>query len=234
MNRPKVTVETIRRLYVDEKKSPAVIAAALGISAETVRSKLRRAGIPRRTRSEAAIVSSASGSRKPLPVTKSELKAVLRCPSCSWRWKRVGNRIKEACPQCNAVVDARRRPNSRGSVAKLQQWVKENQPRIKAMTAARRAQDRAAVLRLVGNGKVECVRCGCDKPELLEINHKDGGGTQEKKRLGAGQVYRDILKLKRAIDDLELCCRVCNALHYLEMKYGPLPYQITFDRKGGQ
>lgn len=34
---------------------------------------------------------------------------------------------------------------------------------------------------------------------------------------------------KRGIEDLELRCKVCNALHYLEMKYGKTGYKILWD-----
>lgn len=54
-------------------------------------------------------------------------------------------------------------------------------------------------------------------PEALEINHINGGGCQEfystKYRFS---FYLDILSGRRNKDDLELTCRVCNAVHYLE------------------
>jgi hypothetical protein len=33
---------------------------------------------------------------------------------------------------------------------------------------------------------------------------------------------------KRTTEDLELLCRPCNALHWLEMKYGPLPMRVVW------
>jgi hypothetical protein len=79
---------------------------------------------------------------------------------------------------------------------------------------------------------LQCVRCGCDKFECLEINHKNGGGAKEvKSRKGNNQTnYMDIIKGRRGIDDLEILCKPCNGIHYLEMKYGVLPYSITWEK----
>jgi hypothetical protein len=37
-----------------------------------------------------------------------------------------------------------------------------------------------------------------------------------------------IIKCIISIDDLNLLCRVCNALHHLELKYGKLPYLVEY------
>lgn len=78
-----------------------------------------------------------------------------------------------------------------------------------------------ALLR-VGNGKLECSRCGEIKKELLEINHKKGGGNIERKQRGVGglEFYRLIANKKRTIEDLELLCRPCNLVHAAELISG--------------
>lgn len=86
---------------------------------------------------------------------------------------------------------------------------------------------RKTALLLVGGGIVRCVRCGCDRAELIEINHKNGGGAKEIKGKGSRMV-RDIALLRRAVGDLELLCKPCNAVHALELKHGPLPFVITW------
>jgi len=91
---------------------------------------------------------------------------------------------------------------------------------------------RLKVLRCVSDSLV-CVRCGCDRTELLEINHKNGGGRQEMKN-GSSKFHAAILKGTRSVDDLELLCKVCNTLHYVEMKYGPLPYTLTWGPSDGE
>jgi hypothetical protein len=94
-----------------------------------------------------------------------------------------------------------------------------------------------AVKKIAGSNEVECVYCHCDDIRLLEINHKKGGGRHEfgesndnnKRRLW--KFYQDIISGERPIDDLEITCRVCNARHYLELKYGPLPFTIIWKGK---
>ncbi len=82
-----------------------------------------------------------------------------------------------------------------------------------------------------------CAKCGCDDPRCLEINHKNGGGCKEYrqvppnasyKRHSAIRFYRAILSGERDISDLEVLCRVCNNLDYLQRKYGKLPYEIIW------
>ena len=66
----------------------------------------------------------------------------------------------------------------------------------------------------------KCVNCGCTIPEALEINHKDGGGRKEYHSGSAGDRQKDmlfaILNESRSTNDLELRCKVCNILHYVE------------------
>ena len=61
----------------------------------------------------------------------------------------------------------------------------------------------------------KCVNCECDNPEALEMNHINGGGAKEYRENGACQksLYMDILAGRRK--DIELTCKVCNALHCL-------------------
>ena len=75
-----------------------------------------------------------------------------------------------------------------------------------------------------------CSRCGCSDFRLLEINHKNGGGSKEyKSNRSHYHPCRSIVSNKRKVDDLEILCRVCNSLHYLELKHGSLPYEIIWD-----
>ena len=87
----------------------------------------------------------------------------------------------------------------------------------KEHSRTQKQQTRLKALALVGNGKIECVRCGCNEPELLEINHKNGGGHKEYKLLGITMISA-ILYHNRTTDDLELLCKPCNSIHYLELK----------------
>lgn len=62
----------------------------------------------------------------------------------------------------------------------------------------------------------KCIYCGCTDYDALEINHINGGGNKESKTRTTKDLLYDIIKDRR--NDLELACRVCNALHYLKLK----------------
>ena len=93
-------------------------------------------------------------------------------------------------------------------------------------------KNRVDLLNLLSNNNPRCIRCGCNDTRLLEINHKNGGGGKElEKGKMASKFWRDIRIGIRKTDDLELLCRVCNSLHYLESKFGKLPYRISYNKK---
>jgi len=77
--------------------------------------------------------------------------------------------------------------------------------------------------------KIECVRCGCNDIRLLEVNHKNGGGVKEMKKSKYGNVGLEVIYGNRKTDDLELLCRPCNSIHYLELKYGKLPMEVSWN-----
>lgn len=91
---------------------------------------------------------------------------------------------------------------------------------------------RLKVLNIVSGNNLFCVRCGCNDIRLLEINHINGRGREETGGKFNTGFYKKIVSGNRKTDDLELLCKVCNAWHYLELKYGKLPYEITY--KGGE
>jgi len=76
----------------------------------------------------------------------------------------------------------------------------------------------------------KCISCGCNDIRLLEVNHINGGGAVEYRARGNSiNFYRDIVALRRNTDGLEVLCRVCNAKHYLELKYGKLPIEVKWN-----
>ena len=100
-------------------------------------------------------------------------------------------------------------------------------PGRKISDRSKRERIRKRLLTYVGRGQIKCVHCGCDKQELLEINHINGGGTKENAH--PTKFYYGILRGERGIKDLELRCIACNALHYLEMRYGKTGYKIVWN-----
>lgn len=71
-------------------------------------------------------------------------------------------------------------------------------------------------------GGAICNRCRCDELDYLEFNHKNGGGAKEFRERAKIRKYSgmtdQLLTGKRRLDDLEVLCRVCNALEFLERK----------------
>ena len=105
--------------------------------------------------------------------------------------------------------------------------IRNKTPERKISDRSKRERIRKRLLTYVGRGQIKCVHCGRDKQELLEINHINGGGTKENAH--PAKFYYGILRGERRIKDLELRCKVCNALHYLEMQYGKTGYNIVWD-----
>jgi len=228
--------EVLQRLYKDELKSVTQIADLYGVSARSVYDKFEREGIPRRNYREAVTLAIRQGRRRPRPMIKGyKLKEILRCKKCLNVWKNTEVKAIQKCPSCGATISAYDDQKYETSMRigyktwlqlMLQYPTAFTAEEIRSCTKAWRK----CILLLVGRGKLECVRCGCDRPELLEINHKNGGGKKEFESIGRYRFYQNIRQLRRNLDDLELTCRVCNALHYLELQNGKLPYSIIYNK----
>ena len=165
---------------------------------------------------------------------KTKYKKVLRCRGCWWVWENKENKITVFCPKCGRKKDARNRKGWAGRYfknnperqKKLEKW---NKLHRKETSKKANQNARKSALMLVGNGNVFCLYCGCDDVKILEINHKNGQGNKElQKGKYASKFYWDIIMLRRKTDDLNILCKICNALHYLELKYGKLPFKITY------
>ena len=160
----------------------------------------------------------------------------LTCGKCRFAWLYDGaDGIVTHCPLCGHKKDARnRKVKMKGYGAdrperlqRLTGWLKENKQRHSQETADRTKRTVFAVISKSLHPC--CTGCGCDDVRLLEVNHKNGGGGKEIQYYKNSQAfYRDIAMLRRPVDDLELLCRVCNAKHYLELKYGPLPLEVRW------
>jgi len=84
-------------------------------------------------------------------------------------------------------------------------------------------------------GGAKCIYCGCDRFEILEVNHVDGvrnwllaNGVSDALNITRKSILRsygralmlDVLKGRRSAEGLEVTCRVCNAAHYVLNEYG--------------
>ncbi len=123
------------------------------------------------------------------------------------------------------IIDYRK--NNRQHLRQLEiEWASRNPEKMKLKWTLKTLRKRHRILEIVGRGLFRCVSCGCNRIEFLEVNHRNGGGTQENAR--PSKFYGDILAGRREIDDLELRCKLCNALHYLEYKYGQTGFMISY------
>lgn len=64
-------------------------------------------------------------------------------------------------------------------------------------------------------GGPRCTDCGCDRLEILEINHIFGGGKKDTKGVNRTNFYRRIIEDPDARIKYNVMCKPCNALHYV-------------------
>lgn len=79
------------------------------------------------------------------------------------------------------------------------------------------------------NPEMKCQRCGCDNLDILEINHKLGDGGIARKIYGSYNIYWDII-YSGAGEDLEVLCKVCNIVHYVETVLGIKGFTISYQK----
>jgi hypothetical protein len=117
------------------------------------------------------------------------------------------------------------RESARKSAARnadrVKRYREQNKEKIDSQQKLWRTMLKVKALDIVGHNKIQCSNCGCTRIEILEINHKNGNGGVERKELGGGsRFHNSIVKGRRDVGDLNILCRVCNAAHYVKMKYG--------------
>ena len=77
-------------------------------------------------------------------------------------------------------------------------------------------------------GGLICSNCGCDQGSILEINHVLGGGRKALKETQNRQLYRAIVNDKVNLNEYNVLCRVCNALHYVGDVLGIKGHQVLW------
>ena len=98
----------------------------------------------------------------------------------------------------------------------VQKWRIANPEKQKL--ARKRAYNNRKLRALKMVGEPKCARCGCDEIDFLEYNHIGGGGCKEWRKDGYMSMTDKLITGKRSVDGLEILCRVCNALEFLERK----------------
>lgn len=98
--------------------------------------------------------------------------------------------------------------------------------RVREYNREKRKAVRLKALLAVGRGNLRCSNCACSEVSLLEINHLKGGGRHEFGKYKEG-FYRRIASGQRPVDDLNLLCKVCNALHAVHLNKPQLAKRFT-------
>lgn len=88
-------------------------------------------------------------------------------------------------------------------------------------------KEKIKVLQIIsGLKRPECCKCGCRDIRVLTINHINGGGAAERKRLGRNHGRTMRLKLMdgtRSPQGLDVRCANCNVLHEYERGRSRMP-----------
>lgn len=121
----------------------------------------------------------------------------------------------------------RKKDNNKKHNQACNRWRKKHPEATNAMQRKRNRKLRQKALEKIGS--LVCCRCRCDRYEFLEINHINGGGNKERKQTTT--FYLDIIHERRGISDLEILCRPCNHIHYLELRYGKLPFKVIWNEQ---
>jgi hypothetical protein len=103
--------------------------------------------------------------------------------------------------------------------ARQAKWVQNWRTKYpeKQKLARKRAYNNRKLKAILKVGEARCKRCGCDELDFLEFNHIGGNGCKDW-RENKGVPMMDRIIAGRKIDDLEILCRVCNAVDFLERK----------------
>lgn len=80
------------------------------------------------------------------------------------------------------------------------------QPKVRATQARQWNKYRAAALDALGGC---CMECGNDDPRVLEIDHADGSGGQDRKRRSKVSILRSVVTNH---SDYQLLCANCHRI----------------------
>lgn len=168
------------------------------------------------------------------PRTKAKLKERIVCKKCFIAFKNTSLKGYAICPKCGRHIEARIRTEQSKIYAlkhpeRIEKCKKYDIEHKRERSKANRELLRKVNFNIISGGEPKCVNCGCDDQRLLEINHINGGGNKELKNGKNTNAFAwNIYMGRRNTSDLNLLCRVCNALHYLEGKYGKTGHIVTF------
>lgn len=100
-------------------------------------------------------------------------------------------------------------------------WVQNNRERHNRCLRKYTHKLHDKVIDLLGGKCISHIKyfgCECIDKRILQVNHIDGGGCKEFKKVGSIRFYKAILDGKRKTDDLDVRCANCNILFKWENK----------------
>jgi hypothetical protein len=93
-----------------------------------------------------------------------------------------------------------------------QKWIDDNKDRVNAYARKKHTRNyhelRAQAVHILGDA---CLQCKNDDYRVLQIDHINGGGREDRKRLRADGIFRSIIKNGHQ-DKYQLLCANCHAI----------------------
>ncbi len=106
-------------------------------------------------------------------------------------------------------------------------WYQKNQIKIRAEVKIKYEKLRLEVLKHYSNGTLSCVCCGESIYQFLTVDHIEGGGTQQRKILGAANLLSFLLKNDYP-KGYRVLCYNCNCGR--EKNNGICPHDVVLSR----
>jgi len=112
-------------------------------------------------------------------------------------------RLNQACAYCDKLFESQDQRQCCSSLCNNR------------FQAAKRLKHlRYDAMKKIAKGMPQCVNCGCNDIAILEVNHIERNVTEQERR-NSRRFYIDIISGARPTIDLEILCKLCNWLHYM-------------------
>ena len=122
------------------------------------------------------------------------------CPRCGQGFIVDSNHLKIYCS-----TNCRDRDNTKN-------WREKHPLRSEVHRVQKRIKQRKKLIQKLGG---KCVQCNETDWRLLQINHVNGGGRNERERIGQRGIHNNILQSKK-LSKYNLLCANCNILYEYE------------------
>jgi len=124
-------------------------------------------------------------------------------------------RVKDRqCLECGKIRKRQFRKDNKESIRNYEKnrWINNKLARNTSRNKYRHTL-RLRIMEFLGGAF--CANCGCNVVDLLEVNHKNGGGRKTRKYLFSTTEWNKIIKGILKKEDYNVLCKVCNTLHYV-------------------